>query len=51
MKILITKATKQPEETADIWSFDLNEIDHIFEANNEDVELLYWDGRLYEVEA
>ena len=46
--IKISKATKQPIENEDVWSYPISELEYLMETGGG--EFLLWDGRLYESE-
>lgn len=46
--IKIIQADAQPYEDECVWSYDIRDIDEVFENHADGTTFLYWRGRLYE---
>lgn len=48
MLIMIQKATEQPVENEELWSYPLEELEDLLIEENYGARYLLWEGRLYE---
>lgn len=48
MMIIIERATEQPVENEELWSYPIEELDHLLIEENCGARYLLWEGRLYE---